>query len=81
MLMLKQTVEHPSPDWNEPLYYGDENENQTLANLGSFDDMIHGHKEDLKLHVSVSWSMPQTRISSWLSTKWISFSADIEKKI
>ena len=80
MLMLKQTVEHPSPDWNEPLYYGDENENQTLANLGSFDDMIHGHKEDLKLHVSVSWSMPQTRISSWLSTKWISFSADIEKK-
>ena len=52
--MLKQTVEHPSPDWNEPLYYGDENENQTLASLGSFDDMIHGHKEDLKLHFSVS---------------------------
>lgn len=80
ILMLKQTAEHPSPDWNEPLYFGDENENQTLVNLGSFDDTIHGHRENLKLHVSVSWNMPQTRISSWLSTDRMSFAADIDKK-
>ena len=24
LLLLKQTVEHPSPDWNEPLYFGDD---------------------------------------------------------
>ena len=51
LLMLKQTVEQPS-DWNEPLYFGDE---QSLVNLGSFDAVIHKHKLDLSLDISVSW--------------------------
>ena len=52
LLMLKQTVEHPSPDWNEPLYFGNE---QSLVSLGSFDDVIHKHNKDLSLDISVSW--------------------------
>ena len=51
LLMLKQTVEQPS-DWNEPLYFGDE---QSLVNLGNFDAVIHGHKQDLSLNISVLW--------------------------
>jgi predicted ATPase len=51
LLMLKQTVEQPS-DWNEPLYFGDEG---SLVNLGNFNDIIHKHKLDLSLDISVSW--------------------------
>ena len=49
--MLKQTAERP-PDWNEPLYFGDE---ESLVNLGNFDAVIHKHKQDLSLKNSVSW--------------------------
>ena len=52
LLMLKQTVEHPSPDWNEPLYFGNE---ESLVNLGNFGTVIHKHKQDLSLDISVSW--------------------------
>lgn len=55
LLMLKQTVEQPS-DWNEPLYFGDE---QSLVNLGNFDAIIYKHKQDLSLGISVSWTLPQ----------------------
>ena len=51
LLMLKQTVEQPT-DWNEPLYFGDE---ASLVNLGNFNDIIHKHKQDLSLKISVSW--------------------------
>ena len=51
LLMLKQTVEHPS-DWNEPLYFGNE---ESLVNLGNFGTVIHKHKQDLSLDISVSW--------------------------
>ena len=44
LLMLKQTVERP-PDWNEPLYFGDE---ESLVNLGSFDDVIYQHRAGFK---------------------------------
>ena len=37
LLMLKQTVERP-PDWNEPLYFGNE---ESLVNLGNFGTVIH----------------------------------------
>ena len=52
LLMLKQTAEHPSPDWNEPLYFGDE---ESLVNLGSFDDIIHRPTNDPSLSISVFW--------------------------
>ena len=51
LLMLKQTVEQPA-DWNEPLYFGDET---SLVNLGNFNAVIHKHKLDLSLDISVSW--------------------------
>ena len=51
LLMLKQTVEQP-PDWNAPLYFGNE---QSLVNLGNFNAVIHKHKLDLSLDISVSW--------------------------
>ena len=51
LLMLKQTVERP-PDWNEPLYFGNE---ESLVNLGNFGTVIHKHKQDLSLDISVSW--------------------------
>ena len=55
LLMLKQTVERPS-DWNEPLYFGDQ---RSLVNLSNFDAVIHGHKQDLSLDISVSWKLPK----------------------
>ena len=51
LLMLKQTVEQPA-NWNEPLYFGDD---ESLLNLGNFDAVIHGHKRDLSIGISVSW--------------------------
>ena len=54
LLMLKQTVERPS-DWKNTLDFGDED---SLVNLGSFDDIIYRHKPDLSLRISVSWLLP-----------------------
>ena len=51
LLMLKQTAER-SPDWNEPLYFGDD---ESPANLGNFGDIIYQHRPDLNLEMSVSW--------------------------
>ena len=51
LLLLKQTVERP-PDWNEPLYFGDD---ESLVNLGNFDAVIHKHEQDLNLNIFVSW--------------------------
>ena len=77
LLMLTQTVKHPSPDWNEPLYFGDE---ESRANLGSFDDIIRGHNEDLKLGIFVSWKLPETTQIELISTDSLSFSTSIAKK-
>ena len=55
LLMLKQTVDRP-PDWNEPLYFGNEG---SLVNLGSFDDIIHRPTDDPTLEIFVSWKLPE----------------------
>ena len=55
LLMLKQTVERP-PDWNGVIDFGDDN---SLVNLGSFDDLIHGHRRDAPLQVSISWNLSE----------------------
>ena len=76
LLMLKQTVERPS-DWNEPLYFGNE---ASLVNLGNFDDIIHKHKQDLSLNISVSWKLPkQINIEENLIDS-LSFSTSINNK-
>ena len=51
LLMLKQTAEQP-PEWNEPLYFGNDS---SPVNLGNFDTIIHRHAQDLSLSISVSW--------------------------
>ncbi len=76
LLLLKQTVEQPS-DWNEPLYFGDE---QSLVNLGSFDAVIHGHKQDLSLGISVSWKLPIVKEIYLDLTNYLSFSTSVAKK-
>ena len=55
LLMLKQTVERPS-DWNEVIDFGDDN---SLVSLGSFDDLIHGHRHDSPLGLSLSWKLSE----------------------
>ena len=78
LLMLKQTVEHPSSEWNEPLYFGDD---KSPVNLGSFDEVIHKHKfsNNLKIEISVSWKPPEKlKIGRQMSDS-ISCSTVIEK--
>jgi len=55
LLLLKQTVERPS-DWHNVLDFGDA---ESLVDLGTFDDIIHEHRLDSKLNLSVSWKLPQ----------------------
>ena len=55
LLMLKQTVERP-PDWNEVIDFGDDD---SLVNLGSFDDLIHGHRRDDPLQIFLSWKFSE----------------------
>ena len=46
LLLLKQTAERSDP--NEIIFFGD---GGSLVNLGSFREMIHGHKEDALLEL------------------------------
>ena len=57
LLMIKQTIENPIPDWNEPLHLGGDG---TLVNLGSLDDVIHRAPMDSPdLSVFLSWRLPE----------------------
>ena len=69
--MLKQTVKRPS-DWNELLYFGDE---ESLVNLGSFDDVIHRPTNNPSLGISVSWAPVEPDLF-----RSVSFSASIVEK-
>ena len=55
LLMLKQTVERPS-DWEGVVDFGDDN---SLVNLGGFDDLIHRHRRDHALQILVSWELSE----------------------
>ena len=77
LLLLKQTVEQP-PEWNEPLYFGD---GGSPVNLVDFDAVIHGHKQDLSLGISVSWKLPEVKQIYLDSTDYLSFSTSVRKKI
>ena len=80
LLMLKQTVEHPSKRHShdeEPLYFGNAS---SLVNLGSFDDVIHQHSQDLTLDVSMSWKPPKKiKINEGL-TDFLSFATSIRNQ-
>ena len=75
LLMLKQTAERP-PDWNEPLYFGDE---ESLVNLGNFDAVIHRPTNDSSLEISVSWKAPEQIDIRGNLTDFLSFSTAIVK--
>jgi predicted ATPase len=53
LLMLKQTVE--SPDRKRVLHTGD---HRSLVDLGTFFDLIHSHRPDVVLELSLSWNLP-----------------------
>lgn len=76
LLMLKQTVKRPS-DWNKVLYFGNE---ESLVNLGSFDEIIHQHSSDLRLGIAVSWNLPDKQRLDSIETDSLSFSMVVVKK-
>ena len=76
LLMLKQTVERP-PDWNRVIDFGDDN---SLVNLGGFDETVHQHNSDLSLGLSVSWNLPVKQKLDSIETDSLSFSTAIVKK-
>ena len=55
LLLLKQTVERP-PEWDEPLYFGDD---ESLVDLRSFGYAIHRPIKGPSLGISVSWKLPE----------------------
>ena len=55
LLMLKQTAERPQ-DWDGVIDFGDED---SEVNLCSFEEVIHRHKPDVSLDISVSWKLPE----------------------
>ncbi|MDE0427471.1 MAG: DUF3696 domain-containing protein [Candidatus Poribacteria bacterium] len=55
LLMLKQTVERPR-DWDGVIDFGDDN---SLVNLGSFDNLIHQRRRDHPLQISLSWKFSE----------------------
>ena len=74
LLMLKQTVERP-PDWNGVIDFGDDD---SLVNVGGFNDLIHQHNLDLSLGIAVSWQLPEKQ--SFVKADFLSFSMSIVKK-
>jgi len=52
LLMMKQTVE--STDRSRALYMGDRN---SYVDLGTYYDIVNGHKEDASLEISISWNL------------------------
>ena len=76
LLLLKQTTESPlSPE--EPLYFGNA---ESLVNLGDFDAVIHKHKQNLNLDISVSWTLPEQINIEGELTDVLSFSTSIGTK-
>ena len=74
LLMLKQTVERP-PNWNGMIDFGDDN---SRVNLGSFDDLIHQHKRDIPLGISLSWKFSEKlSIADIVKADTLSFSLSV----
>ena len=70
LLMLKQTVERPQ-DWDGVIDFGDDS---SLVNLGSFDDLIHGHSHAGPISEStVSWKLSKKLSVKEIQWRWIPF--------
>ena len=76
LLLLKQTTEDRSNP-NVPLHFGDD---KSPVNLVNFDTVIHRHKQELSLSISVSWKLPEQINIERDLTNFLSFSTSIDKK-
>ncbi|MEJ2705343.1 MAG: DUF3696 domain-containing protein [Sedimentisphaerales bacterium] len=82
-LMLKQTVE--SLDRKRVLHTGDD---FSIVDLGTFPDLIHCHRTDAALEVSISWNLlktlkikdPQQKDKNLFEGKDLTFHVQIEGK-
>ena len=75
LLLLKQTVDQP-PEWNEPLFFGDEG---SPVNLVDYDTVIHRHNLTFGLNITISWKPSiKRKIGSYL-TDSLSFSTNVVK--
>ena len=57
LLMLKQTADETiprSPDWNDPIDYGN---GESLVNLGNFGNVIYQHDMKLSLNINISYKV------------------------
>ena len=70
LLLLKQTVGK-----NEVLFFGDEN---SLVNLGNFQEVIHGHEVRNELYLGLSCKLSHTVSYNFVTTQWqmLNFSFD-----
>ena len=71
LLLLKQTVERESSNWDEALWFGDAG---ALVNLRNFDSIVHQHDAGRTLRMDVAFTAPQT------GSRMVTFSTDIVKQ-
>ena len=71
LLLLKQTVEQESSNWDEALWFGDAG---ALVNLRNFDSIVHQHDAGRTLRMDVAFTAPQT------GSRMVTFSTDIVKQ-
>ena len=50
-----------------------------MVNLGSFEDVIHGHKQGMSLQITLSWKLDEMIYIQQRSTDSISLGMSIEK--
>lgn len=62
LLLLKQTIES-----KEVLFFGDEN---SLVNLGSFDEVIHRHDRDAELELEFGCQLREPRLVDFSLNEW-----------
>ncbi len=80
LLMLKQTTE--SSDRSRVLHTGDD---KSLVDLGTFYDLIHGHKTGVSLDISLSWDFsfryllisPESKTAYSARSNYVSFNTTI----
>ena len=83
LLMLKQTVE--SSDRKRVLHTGD---NFSIVDLGTFSDLIHCHRTDAALQVSISWDLlrmlkvknPEQKDKNLFEIKDLKFDVEIREE-
>jgi predicted ATPase len=82
LLMLKQTID--SSDRAQVLEFGDE---RSLTNLGSFRDVVYGHKKPGKMDFSLKWDLakpleiknPESKKDTLFTAEQLAFSCQLDE--